>query len=153
MNIFATHSDPYQAANFLWDNDFKRANKMILESTQLLCTAINVLAEKQVTPYKSTHVNHPCSKWVRESYHNWAWLYTYAMILATFYYETRGRNHKCFFVLKDIAALGIETLPTNPITSFVNCARNTKLGLDFTHLEVHTAYKQYLQTKWDRENV
>ena len=33
-------------------------------------------------------------------------------------------------------------------TPFVNCARNKNLGIDFTHLEVHLAYRSYLVARW-----
>lgn len=67
MNIFYLDEDPKLCAQYHCD---KHVVKMILESAQLLCTAVNTLAGEQVTPYKSTHINHPCSLWVRESYQN-----------------------------------------------------------------------------------
>lgn len=72
MNIFYLDKDPRLCAQYHTD---KHVVKMILESAQLLCTAVNELAGEQVTPYKSTHVNHPCSVWVRESYANWKYVY------------------------------------------------------------------------------
>lgn len=76
MNIFYLDTDPRLAAQYHCD---KHVVKMILESAQLLCTAVNTLAGEQVTPYKSTHVNHPCSIWVRESHANW--YYTWRLML------------------------------------------------------------------------
>jgi len=76
MNIFYLDKDPRLCTRYHCD---KHVVKMILESAQLLCTAVNVLAGEQVTPYKSTHVNHPCSIWIRESY--WNWNYTYKLML------------------------------------------------------------------------
>ena len=72
MNIFFLDTDPVLAAQYHAD---KHVVKMILESAQLLCTAVNELAHKQVTPYKSTHINHPCSIWVRENYCNWSYVF------------------------------------------------------------------------------
>jgi hypothetical protein len=72
MNIFYLDMNPTLCAQYHTD---KHVVKMILESAQLLCTAVNVVAGEQVTPYKSTHVNHPCAIWVRESYSNWLELY------------------------------------------------------------------------------
>lgn len=63
MNIFYLDENPNLCAQYHCD---RHVIKMILESAQLLCTALNVVAGQQVTPYKSTHVNHPCSIWVRE---------------------------------------------------------------------------------------
>jgi len=77
MNIFYLDQDPKLCAQYHTD---KHVVKMILESAQLLCTAINTLSGEQVTPYKSTHVNHPCSLWVRSSFDNW--IYTYNLMEA-----------------------------------------------------------------------
>ncbi len=67
MNIFILDEDITKSAQAHCD---KHVVKMILESAQLLCTAVNYYAGEQVTPYKSTHMNHPCSIWVRESLAN-----------------------------------------------------------------------------------
>ena len=158
MNIFATHPCPYESANYLWKHDFKRANKMILESTQLLCTALNILAGEKVTPYKSTHINHPCSMWTRESIYNMIWLYRYVMTLCDLFSQSKDKYHKCSEILVNIWAELKCLIPPPwpdelPITPFVNCARNTKLGLDFTHMPVHTAYIEYLKAKWKLEEI
>jgi hypothetical protein len=49
---------------------------MILETAQLLYCAHWVLKPENLptTAYKKTHVNHPCSIWVRESLANYKWL-------------------------------------------------------------------------------
>lgn len=72
MNIFYLDENPQLCAQYHTD---KHVVKMILESAQLLCTAVNYHAGEQVTPYKSTHVNHPCSIWVRSSLANWMYLF------------------------------------------------------------------------------
>ena len=45
---------------------------MILESVQILCTAL--YKKGFSTPYRPTHVNHPCILWVEESHDNFLWL-------------------------------------------------------------------------------
>jgi hypothetical protein len=75
MNIFYLDDEPATCATYHTD---KHVIKMILESAQLLCTALNVTADYQVTPYKTTHVNHPCAIWIRASFPNW--LYTYDLM-------------------------------------------------------------------------
>lgn len=67
MNIFILDSDPTIAAQSLAD---QHINKMIIEHCQLLATAHN----RDLSPYKHTHFNHPCAKWVRESLANYVWL-------------------------------------------------------------------------------
>ena len=70
MNIFAIEGkgnniDWVKSAQSL---DNYRVVKMILESCQMLCTAINHQHGAKVTPYKNAHLNHPSTKWVRESF-------------------------------------------------------------------------------------
>lgn len=100
VNIFYLDQDPETCAQYHAD---KHVVKMILESAQLLCTAVNVASGKQVTPYKTTHVNHPCSIWARESYNNWLKLYNLMLCLEA---ERKYRFnstawHKSVAVLED----------------------------------------------------
>jgi len=53
--------------------------KMILESVQILCTALNKKGFK--TPYRSTHTNHPCVLWAGASYDNFRWLWRLTVAL------------------------------------------------------------------------
>jgi hypothetical protein len=73
MNIFVLDEDIKKCARYHCN---KHVVKMILEYAQLLCTAIHVVQgdNSQDGIYRKTHVNHPCSKWVRESRANWLWL-------------------------------------------------------------------------------
>ena len=69
MNTFILDNDIEQCAQAHCD---QHVGKMILESAQLLCTALN---EKGfTTPYRSTHYRHPCTLWVGESLENFQWL-------------------------------------------------------------------------------
>lgn len=73
MNIFFLSLDVRECAEWMVD---RHVVKMILEYCQLLCTAHRVLdVDVSDTLYKKTHVNHPCAKWVRESAHNYWWLF------------------------------------------------------------------------------
>ncbi len=87
MNIFFLSFDVHECSEWMVD---RHIVKMILEYCQLLCTAHRVLdgvnnklpdenLDSQL--YKSTHVNHPSAKWVRESIHNYMWLFK--MLIAT----------------------------------------------------------------------
>lgn len=98
MNIFYLDENPSLAAQYHTD---KHVVKMILESAQMLCTAVNVLAGEQVTPYKSTHINHPCSVWVRENYGNFSYLY-HLMICLEKEWQFRFNHEKQH---KSVAAL------------------------------------------------
>lgn len=138
MNIFATNDCYVKSAVCL---DDRRLIKMILESTQLLCTAINVSGG--TSPYRSTHVNHPCSKWVRESKRNFVWLMCHAFILAAEYTRRFDRTHKCEEILISIQK-DIHLFPDIPRTPFANCT-------PYKDMPIFEAYKRHLATKWSND--
>ncbi len=69
MNIFVFNKDPILAAD---DMCKSHMIKMPLETTQMLCTSINLKGIQ--TKYKSCHMNHPCTIWTRQSKTNFNWL-------------------------------------------------------------------------------
>lgn len=144
MNIFTTSPDPAECAAAL---DDKRVVKMCLETAQML----SVWAQG---PYKPTHVHHPCVVWAREA-RNWGWLYRHFHTLSATYNRRFGREHKSWKVCAEHFSLtyrvnALDVAP--PPLYWPNCARNTALGLDFTHIEdVPTAYRAYLNARWQRD--
>ena len=149
INIFFTSPCPLECAKNL---DTKRVNKMILESCQMLSTAIN--ENGGVGIYKSTHKNHPSTKWATESYENWMWLWKHMISLGIEYKKRRGKVHKSFktFVLSDIRNKAECLLPKKGLTDFPNCAANKELGISYKHHKnVHTAYMLYLNARWDND--
>lgn len=100
MNIFFLDKDPKICAQYHAD---KHVIKMILESAQLLCTALNVSAGEQVTQYKSTHINHPCAIWVRENYSNWMYVYhlMYELQKEWQFRWNHSNTHKSIFALRN----------------------------------------------------
>jgi regulator of replication initiation timing len=101
MNIFVVHNHPRKAARMLCD---KHVVKMALESAQMLCTAINESGGQ--APYKSTHKNHPCNVWARETLGNFLWLYDHGLMLCDEYYSRFKKKHKC----RDVMLKCIELL-------------------------------------------
>jgi hypothetical protein len=95
MNIFSTSSDPFQSAQWLVD---RHACKMLLESTQLLCTAYHLQGID--APYKPSHRNHPSSIWTRKSYDNFQWLIAHAHGISEEYTARYGKVHKSLSVLE-----------------------------------------------------
>ena len=101
MNIFILDRDIETCAQYHCD---QHVVKMILESVQMLCTALN--KKGFTTPYKSTHIKHPCVLWVEESFGNYLWLKNLALALNTEYrfrYE-RDTDHKSISVLNEITS-------------------------------------------------
>ncbi len=100
MNIFVLDSDIEKCARYHCD---QHVVKMILESAQMLCTALNKKGFS--TPYKSTHLKHPCVLWVEHSMANFYWLRTLALALNNEYryrFES-GHDHKSIAVLEEIS--------------------------------------------------
>jgi hypothetical protein len=107
MNIFVLDHNITRCARYHCD---QHVSKMVLESVQMLCTALNTRGFS--TPYRSTHVNHPCVLWVGESYDNFSWLSELARALNEEYrfrYQ-RERDHASIAVLDDISELRFESV-------------------------------------------
>lgn len=146
MNIFATYPCPLKSAQVL---DDKRVIKMILESTQLLCNALTAYGYD--SPYKPTHVNHPCSVWTRQSLQNAMWLYQHALALSNEYTLRYNKVHKCALILKSIFS-DLCKLPKNGFTDFANCAKRADLNIDYTSTQdVNRAYRRYLLHRYQIE--
>ena len=141
MNIFVTNSCPKLSARYL---DNKRVIKMALESTQMLCSALNLAGG--TTPYKTAHKNHPCSIWARQSRANWLWLYDHAIALCNEYTLRYGKIHKCESILNNINTL-VELLPIGQLTPFVNCTTHKNIS------NVFIAYQLELNDKWDKDKI
>lgn len=143
MNIFVSSLDPYACANHL---DDKRVVKMVLETAQLLSTAINECGGK--APYKSTHINHPCSIWTRESRANYVWLLHHFEALCAEYTFRFNKIHKCQSFKLDFID-GTKYIPEQPwgMSEHPNCTTYKHLKGD----DVYEAYKLYLNDKWKND--
>lgn len=100
MNIFVLDEDIQKCAQYHCD---QHVVKMILESVQILCTALNKKGFE--TPYKSTHLKHPSVLWVEESYDNFIWLRDLAIALNEEYKYRYNKevDHKSIAVLPKIS--------------------------------------------------
>jgi hypothetical protein len=146
MNIFVTNKCPILSAKFI---DNKRKIKMALESTQMLATALNVHGIK--TPYRTAHLNHPCTIWARTSRQNWLWLWEHGVALCHEYHRIYGKEHACLSILKLMRGEE-KVLPDIGLTPFANCARSKERGIDFTGVQdVTVAYQLYLNERWDND--
>lgn len=101
MNIFWLSFQLAECAR--WHCD-KHCVKMILETAQLLFTALHKLypefvekykKEMELKPYKKTHENHPCAKWARESKCNYLTLCDLGLELCKEYTHRYEKTHKC----------------------------------------------------------
>ncbi len=116
MNIFVLDLDPKLAARYLCD---KHVVKMIVESCQLLCSVFDI---KHNPPYKRTHYNHPCAKWVRRSASNFNWLYQHTIELLKEYERRYDTVHSCITVVNWITEhINLIKFPKTRLTPFPVC--------------------------------
>jgi hypothetical protein len=141
MNIFVSSPDPEISAAVL---DNKRVVKMVLETCQLLSTAIN--ESGGIGPYKSTHINHPCSIWARSSRENYRWLFLHFIALIKEYRKRYKKIHKCQTYISELYSGGNTYIKPGKLTEFVNCT------VFKDKLNVHEAYCNYLDLKWKTDN-
>jgi hypothetical protein len=109
MNIFVLDTDPLIAAQYHCD---KHISKMILESAQMLSTVLK-------GPYRSTHVHHPCTKWVAQSQANALWLW-HLMVHLNGEYITRWNkddNHLAYSKCAHLIS-SLHVLPNTELTPF-----------------------------------
>lgn len=142
MNIFFLHETPKLAAQYHCD---KHVIKMILESAQLLSTAHRVLDGRQrrvlgprsrmatkfalddqemdLNLYASTHVNHPCAAWVRESNENYQWLYQLMLELNKEFVRRFGKeeDHLTIRKLKKLLSKSPRRIPRIGFTKPPTC--------------------------------
>lgn len=146
MNIFITSNDPRECAEYL---DDKRVVKMVLETAQMLSTAVRSVGID--AGYKATHANHPCNQWVRESKQNFHWLYLHGIALADEYHTRYGKQHKSFPLIVELGQYA-NKFPSKGLTKFANCAANKQLGINYKDMQdVTVAYQLYLNDRWDND--
>jgi hypothetical protein len=100
----------------------KHVVKMPTESAQILCTVLN--QNGQQSPYKSTHVHHPCVVWCGKSLDNWKHLRRLALEICNEYTFRYGKTHQAEVVIRgleepNILPLGVTELPSCMDTQYV----------------------------------
>ena len=149
MNIFALSRCPMQSAQWL---DDIRKNKMILESAQMLSTAVRVLSpDTDLSVYKVAYMNHPCTIWARQSRDNFKWLLSHMSHL----FLQKDGLHKSASLLTDFQKYADSGyFSSEGLTPFANCARNLERGVDYSDVKnVHKAYRMYMNDRWKENNI
>jgi hypothetical protein len=120
MNIFYLHRKRRKCVKYHCD---KHVIKMILETAQLLCTAVWVFDPDSIVQdpeskqfayhgtrvYRKTHENHPCAIWARENKKHFRWLRKFGLYLCKEYTYRYGKTHKTEEILR-----GLRTPPAMP---------------------------------------
>ena len=115
MNIFFLSLIPSTCAQMHVD---KHVIKMILETTQLLCSAHYMVKSEFIPCYKLTHKNHPSAIWTRKSKGNYKWLCKLGEELCKEYTYRYGKIHKCQPYIEDLS----KNIPDLPDLGFTKPA-------------------------------
>lgn len=135
MNIFILDKDIRTCAQYHCD---QHVLKMILESVQILCTALN--KKGFLTPYKSTHANHPSVLWAEQSFANFLWLSELTLELNKEYkyrYDKQS-DHKSITVLTEISQ---HSFPSIGLTPFPQAMPDKYKVTDDTVLAYRNFYR------------
>lgn len=97
MNIFYLDSDYKKIPLYMID---KHIVKMIVETSQLLCSCHYLSNSKLNIPYKLTHKNHPCVLWVYKSLSNYIWLCKLGLEICKEYTYRYDKIHKSQTVIE-----------------------------------------------------
>ena len=138
MNIFFLDTCPYVAATM---QARQSAIKMILESAQVLSTAVRAYGYTDDDVYKSAYLNHPSSVWARRNKANFTWLAEHALALCELFTTGRycdgppktfksGRIHKSQAIIERCIEL-IDLIPNGEfkLNHYDLAIKSTDVGL------------------------
>ncbi len=134
INIFILDADPIRAARMQCN---KHVVKMIVEAAQLLTTPFPA----GVAPYRRTHANHPCAKWIQQSLANYRWTVLHALTLCEEYTKRYGKTHKTEAVI-DWFLHNEPNIAKRKLTPFARCIKEPWKAQSI-HLPVVEAYRHY----------
>ena len=114
MNVFYLDEDPMKCAKYHFD---AHINKLLLESTQMLSTALWCVDPLIAEDYFSiercyapiSNINHPSAVWTRKSTAHFIWLKNLTLYLnEEKKYRFGGKDHKSYFVATNLPIPDIE---------------------------------------------
>ena len=150
MNIFFLDRDPYKAALALCD---KHVPKMLLESAQMLSTAVQANAEKKFDDlYKPAYPKHPMTIWVGFNRDCFRWALENAVYINHQYEQRFNKGHKSFRVIETIYNNNyIDDISNGFFKEPPQCMPDEYKDKDYI-----TAYRKYYQgakayfAKWEK---
>lgn len=151
MNIFIFDKNFKKSAQWFFEFDFKRANKQILESTEMLAVAcskfkMNKPLTKAGTPYKATrHVNHPCTKWTYSSLECFENHLAYTLALCAAYTAKTGKIHACEVGLREV---GLNKFQEGATVDFQFVGKRDYTTGIIEFMNVYEKYTTYIINKW-----
>ena len=154
MNIFYLDKNPWKCAMYHCD---KHVCKMILESAQMLSTAHHLLSYEKREPselFKKAFVNHPSTKWARETSANYNYLFQLAWGLCSEYEFRYGKTHSTAYLIKYVMCIYPDKIPNADMTPIPQCMPEDVKGEDSVE-----AYRNYYRVykrrfaKWKKRDI
>ena len=149
MNIFFLDETPYKSAQYLCD---KHVPKMLLESCQMLSTAIQNYTDRIEELYKPSYPNHPMTKWVGFNRDCFRWALENADIINQEYSKRFKKIHKSSRIINIIYDNNyLNDIPDGFFKEPPQCMPDEYKDKDYV-----TAYRKYYQgakayfAKWER---
>tara|TARA_R110001592_G_scaffold8182_2_gene45242 strand:- start:141 stop:620 length:480 start_codon:yes stop_codon:yes gene_type:complete len=149
MNIFFLDETPEKSAKMLCD---KHVPKMLLESCQMLSTALRQNGYEDDYLYKSAHPNHPMTKWVGNTRDNFIWAFRNADEISREYYKRFGKVHKSTRILDFITDNEMQTeIPDKSFTTPPQCMPDEYKDKDYVvaYRRYYVGEKKYF-AKWEK---
>jgi len=136
MNIFFLDKTPELSAQYLCD---KHVPKMLLESAQMLSTAVQRHVGNIEELYKSAYPKHPMTIWVGDNYFNFKWAFKNAVAIHDEYKLRFNKIHKSYRIIEDILHNNYaEKIEGGSITPPPQCMPDEYKDKDYV-----TAYRKY----------
>lgn len=150
MNIFYIQETPREIATSLHD---KHVVKMLLETGQMLCTALHLSAVFN-TPYRPTHHSHPMVRWVASGRPQFRFTCKLGFALSNEYTHRYGKVHATASVI-DWCADQLSFVPNGEWRDPPQCVpdeffRETALE---AYRDYYLAEKVGFDSKWTNREV
>ena len=149
MNIFFLDKTPELSAEYLCD---KHIPKMLLESAQMLSTAVQNYTGRIEELYKPAYPNHPMTKWVGSTFSNFQWALENAVYISDEYTKRFKKLHKSSRILNVIYDNQYyKDIPDERFTEPPQCMPDEYKDKDYV-----TAYRRYYNNdkkyfaKWEK---
>ena len=149
MNIFFLDKTPSFSAQYLCD---KHVPKMLLESAQMLSTAVQKYTDRIEELYKPAYPNHPMTKWVGFNRDCFRWALENADIINQEYSKRFKKIHKSSRIINIIYDNNyLNDIPDGFFKEPPQCMPDEYRDKDYV-----TAYRRYYNTdkkyfaKWEK---
>ena len=154
MNIFFLDKTPDMSAKYLCD---KHVPKMLLETCQMLSTAVQKYVGRIEDLYKPAYPKHPSTIWAGTTRNNFVWLLEHGNEI-NYQYEIRyNKKHKSKRILDIIQDRGYDSeiplgnsewITDPPLCMPEDCKRDCYI---FSYRKYYMDYKRPF-AKWDKLN-